>query len=171
MQVCPSVPPKSGTELQSPRATQPGQFWEQLESAARDKQKMTFFSWQEDFFRFISYTVRCIQVIIPVRQYSPSSYTHCLWSTHSWAPPASPVLHHSSLQGEAGWSQGIQHWPWGCSSSGSPVVPLHHTEHCDFRVCCKFGVHVWKPGIFSPWHRHKQEWRRERVMEKNLMLL
>lgn len=48
MQVCPSVPP-SGAELQCPRATQPGQFWEQLESAARDEQKMPFFSWQEDF--------------------------------------------------------------------------------------------------------------------------
>lgn len=95
MQVCPSVPPSSGAELQRPRATQPGQFREQLEPAARDKQMMPFFSWQEDFFRFISYTARCIQVITPVRQRSPL-LLHILpvlptAVTHSWAPPPSTV--------------------------------------------------------------------------------
>lgn len=38
------------------------------------------------------------------------------------------------------------------------------------RVCCELDVHVRKLGNFSPWQRHRRGWRRERGMEKNLML-
>lgn len=99
-QVCPSVPPNSGAELQGPRAAQPGQFWEQLQPAARDKQKMPFFSWQEDVFRFISYTVRCIQAIIPVRpRPPPPAHTAC-GAARAGHPQPALWLHPSSLQGD-----------------------------------------------------------------------
>lgn len=49
MPVCPSVPLNSGDELQCPRAAQPGQGWEQLESAAAD----AFLQLAGGFFRFI----------------------------------------------------------------------------------------------------------------------
>lgn len=143
MPVCPSVPLNNGDELQCPRAAQPGQGWEQLESAADDAS----FSWQEDFLDLF---VHC--------EMHPSHYSSQAASPSSCYPKLGTSTQpcDSSLQGQAGWSQGIQHWPglsscsWSCSSSGSPVAPLH-PEHCDFRVCCTLDAQVWKPGISNPW--------------------
>lgn len=129
MQICPSVPPNSGAELQCPRATQPGQFWEQLESAARDKQMMPFFSWQKDFFRFISYTASCIQLITPVSQHPPPPTMSCPCGeavTHSSAPPPSTVAEHL----------------WQLPAGGSRLVPGDPALALELQL-------LWVSGGFS----------------------
>lgn len=140
---------------------------------------MPFFSWQEFLNLFL--TLRCIQVITPAKQLPPPqppppTRTACVKKLLPTPGHLRPTLWlylcDRTTQGEWAGPAGA-----GAKQSLAELQPClgHRRLLCvrstaTSRVCCKLEVHVQKLRIFSPWQRHKRGWRRERGMEKNLML-
>jgi len=142
---------------------------------SQSQQTVLFFSWQECFLIHLLHEDASKSLPQPGSGPTTTTYTFCLCeetATNTWASPpdAAAVSPCPRRPGEQGGPTGTKH-----SLLQLQPCPGHRWLLCSqgtatSGACCKLEVHVWKLGMLSHWQRHKRGWRRERGMEKSLML-